>query len=51
MAFSRRLRRPGALQFLCGALASPLVGLFGEGTSLPMAVIMLIAMVAAAPSP
>ncbi|MEU0673838.1 hypothetical protein ABZ330_13255 [Streptomyces sp. NPDC006172] len=38
----------GGLQFLCGALASPLVGLFGEGSSLPMAVIMLCAMAAAA---
>lgn len=32
----------GGLQFLCGALVSPLVGLFGENSSLPMAVIMLI---------
>ncbi|WP_234439134.1 hypothetical protein [Streptomyces sp. NRRL B-3229] len=37
----------GGLQFLCGALASPLVGLFGEGSSLPMALIMLIAVAAA----
>jgi DHA1 family bicyclomycin/chloramphenicol resistance-like MFS transporter len=33
----------GGLQFLLGALASPLVGLFGTGSSLPMALIMLIA--------
>lgn len=33
----------GGLQFLLGALASPLVGLFGTGSSLPMAVIMLAA--------
>jgi DHA1 family bicyclomycin/chloramphenicol resistance-like MFS transporter len=32
----------GGLQFLLGALASPLVGLFGTGSSLPMALIMLI---------
>ena len=37
----------GGLQFLCGALASPLVGLFGEGSSLPMALIMMIAVAAA----
>ncbi|MBK3564168.1 multidrug effflux MFS transporter [Streptomyces sp. MBT62] len=37
----------GGLQFLFGALAAPLVGLFGEDSSLPMAVIMLIAVVAA----
>ncbi|MFC9131245.1 hypothetical protein ACFT4A_30990 [Streptomyces sp. NPDC057099] len=37
----------GGLQFLCGALAFPLVGLFGEDSSLPMALIMLIAMAAA----
>ncbi|MFI5823707.1 MFS transporter [Streptomyces rishiriensis] len=37
----------GGLQFLCGALASPLVGLFGEDSSLPMALIMLIAVAAA----
>ncbi|MGK5627903.1 multidrug effflux MFS transporter [Streptomyces sp. URMC 123] len=30
----------GGLQFLCGAIASPLVGLFGEDSSLPMALIM-----------
>jgi Bcr/CflA subfamily drug resistance transporter len=33
----------GGLQFLLGALAAPLVGLFGSGSSLPMALIMLIA--------
>ncbi|MGX9890421.1 multidrug effflux MFS transporter [Streptomyces sp. NPDC002276] len=37
----------GGLQFLFGALAAPLVGLFGEDSSLPMAVIMLIAVAAA----
>ncbi|GAA0464724.1 multidrug effflux MFS transporter [Streptomyces olivaceiscleroticus] len=38
----------GGLQFLFGAAASPLVGAFGEGSSAPMALIMLIALVAAA---
>ncbi|MGW1208396.1 multidrug effflux MFS transporter [Streptomyces sp. NPDC002499] len=33
----------GGFQFLFGALAAPVVGLFGEDSSLPMAVIMLIA--------
>ncbi|MBB4683575.1 MFS transporter [Amycolatopsis jiangsuensis] len=37
----------GGLQFACGAVASPLVGVFGEGSSLPMAVIMLSALVLA----
>ena len=37
----------GGMQFFLGALASPLVGLFGTGSSLPMAVIMLIAMTCA----
>lgn len=37
----------GGLQFLFGALAAPLVGVFGEDSSLPMAVIMLIAVAAA----
>ena len=37
----------GGLQFLLGALASPLVGLFGTTSSLPMATIMLIAMACA----
>lgn len=37
----------GGLQFLLGALASPLVGLFGTHSSLPMAVIMLISMTCA----
>ncbi|GAA2491043.1 hypothetical protein GCM10010276_33020 [Streptomyces longisporus] len=37
----------GGLQFLFGALASPLVGLFGENGSLPMALIMLVAMATA----
>ncbi|MFF4257763.1 multidrug effflux MFS transporter [Streptomyces sp. NPDC001663] len=37
----------GGLQFLLGALASPLVGLFGEDSSLPMALIMLTAVAAA----
>ncbi|MGW0940233.1 multidrug effflux MFS transporter [Streptomyces sp. NPDC002666] len=34
----------GGLQFLFGAVASPLVGLFGEDTATPMAVIILIAL-------
>jgi DHA1 family bicyclomycin/chloramphenicol resistance-like MFS transporter len=34
----------GGLQFLFGALASSLVGLFGETSSLPMGLIMLIAL-------
>lgn len=38
----------GGLQFTFGALASPLVGLFGTDSSLPMAVIMLIALALAA---
>jgi hypothetical protein len=38
----------GGLQFFFGALAAPLVGLFGEDSSLPMALIMLIAVAAAA---
>ena len=38
----------GGLQFLFGALASPLVGLFGEDSSLPMALIMLTAALGAA---
>lgn len=37
----------GGLQFLFGAAASPLVGLFGEDTATPMAVIMLAALVLA----
>jgi len=37
----------GGLQFLLGALASPLVGVFGEHSSLPMALIMLTALVLA----
>jgi DHA1 family bicyclomycin/chloramphenicol resistance-like MFS transporter len=37
----------GGFQFFFGALASPLVGLFGEDSSLPMALIMLIAVAAA----
>ncbi|GAB2825655.1 hypothetical protein GCM10022221_24680 [Actinocorallia aurea] len=32
----------GGFQFLAGALVSPVVGLFGESSSLPMAVIMLV---------
>ncbi|MCD7440808.1 multidrug effflux MFS transporter [Streptomyces lincolnensis] len=35
----------GGLQFLCGALASSLVGLFGQASSLPMGLIMLGALV------
>ncbi|OLT29802.1 hypothetical protein BJF79_40435 [Actinomadura sp. CNU-125] len=40
----------GGLQFALGALASPLVGLFGEDSSLPMALVMLgaLALTAAA---
>lgn len=38
----------GALQFLLGALVSPLAGLFGDASSLPMAVIMLAALALAA---
>ncbi|MEU9151347.1 multidrug effflux MFS transporter [Streptomyces sp. NPDC048417] len=38
----------GGLQFLFGALAAPLVGVFGEDSSRPMALIMLISLVAAA---
>lgn len=38
----------GGFQFLLGALASPLVGVFGTASSLPMAVIMLVSMCCAA---
>jgi predicted MFS family arabinose efflux permease len=38
----------GGLQFLFGAVASPLVGVFGEDSSLPMALIMLGATAASA---
>ncbi|NDZ80867.1 multidrug effflux MFS transporter [Streptomyces sp. SID10853] len=34
----------GGVQFLLGAVASPLVGLFGESSSMPMAVIMLVSL-------
>lgn len=34
----------GGLQFLLGAVASPLVGLFGESSSMPMALIMLVSL-------
>jgi DHA1 family bicyclomycin/chloramphenicol resistance-like MFS transporter len=37
----------GGFQFLLGALASPLVGVFGTTSSLPMAAIMLISMACA----
>ncbi|MEU9450287.1 multidrug effflux MFS transporter [Streptomyces sp. NPDC048277] len=37
----------GGLQFLFGALASPLVGVFGENSSLPMALVMLVALAGA----
>ncbi|MGW1618232.1 hypothetical protein [Streptomyces sp. NPDC002172] len=37
----------GGFQFLLGALAAPLVGVFGEGGSRPMAIVMLGALVAA----
>lgn len=33
----------GAAQFTCGAVASPIVGLWGEDTALPMAISMLTA--------
>ncbi|WP_234382968.1 multidrug effflux MFS transporter [Streptomyces dysideae] len=38
----------GGVEFLLGALASPLVGVFGTDSPLPMAVIMLSAMLCAA---
>ncbi|MFI1972503.1 hypothetical protein BLA24_33185 [Streptomyces cinnamoneus] len=38
----------GGLQFLFGALASPLVGLFGETSSTPRALVMLVAVALAA---
>ncbi|MER7184023.1 multidrug effflux MFS transporter, partial [Streptomyces hyaluromycini] len=38
----------GGFQFLFGALAAPLVGVFGEDSSRPMALIMLSALAAAA---
>ncbi|MGW7243481.1 hypothetical protein [Streptomyces sp. NPDC054804] len=38
----------GGLQFLFGALAAPLVGIFGEDGSRPMALIMLTSLTAAA---
>lgn len=38
----------GGTQFLLGALASPLVGLFGTGSATPMAVVMVGALVCAA---
>ncbi|MER5182370.1 multidrug effflux MFS transporter [Streptomyces sp. NPDC002896] len=38
----------GGLQFLFGAIASPVVGLFGETSSLPMALVMLVAAALAA---
>ena len=37
----------GGMQFLLGALAAPLVGLYGAGSSLPMAAIMVVALVGA----
>lgn len=40
----------GGFQFLFGAIASPLVGLFGEDSSAPMALIMLIALAGAGAS-
>jgi Bcr/CflA subfamily drug resistance transporter len=38
----------GGCQFLFGAVASPLVGLFGEDSSLPMATVMLVSLAGAA---
>jgi MFS transporter, DHA1 family, multidrug resistance protein len=35
----------GSAQFLLGAIASPLVGAFGTGSALPMAAVMLVAVV------
>jgi DHA1 family bicyclomycin/chloramphenicol resistance-like MFS transporter len=40
----------GGFQFAFGAVASPLVGLFGEDSSVPMALIMLIAVLLAGAS-
>jgi DHA1 family bicyclomycin/chloramphenicol resistance-like MFS transporter len=37
----------GALQFVVGAAAAPLVGAFGDGTALPMAVVIAVTGVAA----
>lgn len=37
----------GALQFTLAAIASPLVGLAGEGSAVPMAIVMLVASVVA----
>ncbi|WP_046730406.1 multidrug effflux MFS transporter [Streptomyces humi] len=37
----------GGLQFVFGALAAPLVGMFGEDSSRPMALVMLVAVAAA----
>ncbi|WP_030918283.1 hypothetical protein [Streptosporangium amethystogenes] len=37
----------GGLQFLFGAITAPIVGLFGESSSMPMAVIILIALLLA----
>lgn len=37
----------GATSFLVGAIASPLVGIAGEGTAVPMAVVQLVCAVAA----
>jgi DHA1 family bicyclomycin/chloramphenicol resistance-like MFS transporter len=33
----------GALQFVIGAVAAPLVGVFADGTALPMAVVIAVA--------
>jgi DHA1 family bicyclomycin/chloramphenicol resistance-like MFS transporter len=38
----------GGLQFLFGAVASPVVGLFGETSSLPMSLVMLVSAALAA---
>ncbi|WP_370265894.1 hypothetical protein [Streptomyces sp. V4I8] len=40
----------GGLLFLFGAIASPVVGLFGETSSLPMSLIMLVSAALAAPA-
>lgn len=38
----------GSIEFLMGAIASPLVGAFGTGSAAPMAVVMLVAVACAA---
>jgi Bcr/CflA subfamily drug resistance transporter len=38
----------GSIEFLMGAIASPLVGAFGTGSAAPMAIVMLVAVACAA---